>query len=97
MVSKTVWLQSQEPSNLICRDISHLWTSFTARRIDGHIERVLQCGRCETRKIQKLNSKGFIVSTKYAYPAAFLRPAGMGRLTKDDRAKVRLATFKAVQ
>ncbi len=96
MISKTTWLKSQGTSTLICRDISHLWTAFTARRTGRFIVRVLQCGRCETRKIQKLNSKGYILSTRYEYPAAYVRPKGMGRMTKDDRAMVRVATFKAI-
>lgn len=96
MISKTTWLKSQDPSTLICRDISHLWTAFTARRTGRVIERVLQCGRCETRKIQKLSPRGYILSSRYEYPAAYVRPKGMGRMTKDDRAKVRVATLKTI-
>lgn len=74
---------------LLCRDLQHSWSSFTAHRSKTGFIRVLVCIRCTTEKFQWLDRNGYIVQTRMTYPTGYLRP-GEGRLTRDDRANLRV-------
>lgn len=74
---------------LICRDLQHAWTPQTARSAGWGFVRTLKCERCTTKKEQRLNREGYILDSTMFYPKGYLR-AGEGRLTRDDRAQLRL-------
>lgn len=76
-------------AQLLCRDLQHSWTPSTARLlVDGYL-RILACTRCKAFKTQKLSKDGYILNTTMTYPAGYLRP-GEGRLTRSDRAELRV-------
>jgi hypothetical protein len=77
---------------LLCRDLQHSWSPYTAsRKADGYI-RTLYCDRCGSFKEQHLTEDGYIVKTSMTYPMGYLRP-GEGRLTRADRAGLRLGNL----
>jgi len=74
---------------LLCRDLQHSWSPYTARsEVDG-FERTLICERCACKKQQHLDKEGYIVSTTMHYEPGYLRP-GEGRMTRDERASLRV-------
>lgn len=80
---------------LLCRDIQHSWSPYTAAKMSNdrgrHIAflRTLRCDRCGSFKEQVLSRDGYIVGTTMKYPQGYLRP-GEGRLTRNDRAELRI-------
>jgi hypothetical protein len=77
---------------LLCRDLQHSWSPYTAsRKGDGFIRRLI-CDRCGAFKEQHLSMDGYIVRTSMAYPMGYLRP-GEGRLSRSDRAALRLGNI----
>jgi hypothetical protein len=81
------WQPTDE--QLLCRDLQHSWSPYTAKRdVDG-ILRTLHCDRCGSLKHQHLDKEGYIVSTQMSYPPGYLRP-GEGRLTREERANLRV-------
>lgn len=80
-----------QPTNdqLLCRDLQHSWAPYTAKREGKGFLRTLICTRCKTEKHQRLDRYGYIVSTRMYYPAGYLR-RDEGRLTRKDRAKLRI-------
>lgn len=83
----------QPPTYTLCRDLSHSWGAYTAIKIGRRFERALMCDRCDTIKIQVLDNRGRILSTKYRYPQDYLRK-GHGRLNAEMRAAIRLLTIQ---
>lgn len=87
--------ESQLPlEQLFCRDssIHHSWDPYTAKRVAEGIERNLICRRCTTIKSQILDNEGYVIRTRMKYPEGYLRPAGSGRITADDNARMRVNT-----
>jgi hypothetical protein len=81
------WQPTDE--QLLCRDLQHSWSPHTARsEVDGFV-RTLVCTRCVAQKHQHLDREGYIISTRMTYPLGYLRP-GEGRLTRDERASLRV-------
>ncbi len=74
---------------LLCRDLQHSWSPYTAHRDKGQVIRVLNCTRCVAKKEQTLDNEGYILSTHMKYPPGYLRP-GEGRLTREERAALRI-------
>lgn len=81
-------------NHVMCRDNAHAWSYHTARKVGRQYERSLLCTRCSTIKTQLLDSRGVILKTGYSYPENYVRPKGSGRLTRDDRAQLRILTLK---
>jgi len=77
---------------LLCRDLQHSWTPYTAERTVGGYIRRLRCERCTTMKEQRLSESGYITRTSMIYPLGYLR-SGEGRLTRDDRAELRVGNM----
>lgn len=94
--STNTWIKNARASHLVCRDLSHAWEPLTARRTPTGFERTLECGSCGTLKVQSLDKQGFIIKTRMRYDASYLRPKGAGPLTRDDKAKLRLAVTKEI-
>jgi hypothetical protein len=74
---------------LLCRDLQHSWSPYTAERTKDGFLRRLHCDRCTTLKDQHLDRDGYIVRTSMIYPVGYIRP-GEGRLTREDRAALRV-------
>jgi hypothetical protein len=92
----SAFVQNMPDAHIECRDFGHSWKPQTATWLDdGTIERVLACSRCTTRRYQALDRKGYILSSHYAYPEHYLIE-GVGRLTADDRAMVRISNIDRV-
>lgn len=83
-----------DPEHLICRDLQHAWKPQTASKVKGGFVRTLVCTRCDTVKKQHLDRYGYITSTSMIYPQGYIRP-GQGRMTKADRADLRLGNLNA--
>ena len=78
---------------LSCRDTGHSWKPATAvRRPDKNIERVLACVRCEARRTQLLDPRGYVLGSSYVYNKGY-QFTGVGRLTTDGRARLRLTNI----
>lgn len=84
------WLKKQSHDTRTCRDLGHAWAPSTASRIPKGYLRSLVCDRCGALKTQRLDNEGYIKSTSMAYPAEYLLPKGAGRLTRSDRAALRI-------
>ena len=87
---------------LMCRDLGHNWSAFDVRvhRRLREIERVLRCRTCTTLRTQVLTLDGYLMPGRsfYSYPEQrdaraepYLRK-GVGRLSVDDRAAIRVAS-----
>lgn len=75
------------PKQRLCRDLMHAWQPSTASRVGREYIRELRCTRCGTVKVQVLNLDGYILNSKYHYPAGYVNPEG--RVTKEVRAELR--------
>lgn len=84
---------SEPVNHAFCRDLSHSWGAYTAIKIGRRFERALMCDRCDTIKIQLLDNRGRILTSKYRYPQDYLRK-GHGRLNAEMRAAIRLLTIQ---
>ena len=86
---KRSWMPTEE--QLLCRDIQHSWSPYTASRIPGQrgFIRTLKCVRCGSKKTQTLSRDGFIARSRMTYPDGYLRP-NEGRLSRMDRAALRV-------
>jgi hypothetical protein len=82
---------------MLCRDFGHPWKAYTVDVQNVGRRKVfyetLLCTRCSTQKHREINSTGEIIRTSYSYPAGYLIP-GWGRITKDDRAELRIAIIE---
>jgi hypothetical protein len=91
----STWIDSQPDAYLMCRDtgIRHSWQPHTAEIISGgrggYIEG-LKCDRCGAIKTRKVDRRGIPISGHTEYPDGYLRQ-GMGRATRADNAKIRVA------
>lgn len=84
------WQPTEE--HLLCRDLQHSWSPHTAHVTNTGFTRSLKCDRCDARKDQHLNLDGYVQQTSMTYPEGYLR-SGEGRLTRDDRAALRLGNL----
>ena len=87
-----VWARGLTQTYRQCRDFGHAWAAYTARW-DKEVKafhRVLRCARCETERSQWVSQTGSLGSNSYYYPDGYSAPKGVGRLTADERAEIRL-------
>lgn len=84
-------IEHMTPTHLLCRDLGHYWEPWSLKRQRGGFLREMRCGRCETLRQQDLNGRGAVVSSHYVYSEGYL-VHGMGRLTGQDRDRLRLAS-----
>ena len=90
MTSIKTWVKPQPVAFMDCRAIGHNWINYTARRIPTGFERVLYCASCGAAKRQDLSKTGLIERTSITYPKGYARPKGQGRLTRHDKASLRV-------
>lgn len=78
---------------LLCRDLGHAWAPSDVKisRKFGEIHRILQCRSCPTQRTQVLSLDGGLKKNKYDYPEHYTLH-GIGRLTVDDRAHIRVVS-----
>lgn len=88
------WQSGLSEDQLSCRDFRHAWKATTAKRIKGGFERQLHCERCGAFKEQQLDLKGFVIKTKFIYGENYVRPAGSGRVTRDENASLRVQLMR---
>jgi len=88
-----LWVEGIDETSLKCRDLHHSWNHYTAGRKGRGYERTLVCKGCDTLKVQSLSSRGMILKTKYQYIEGYLRPKGLGRVTKEENALIRLQSI----
>lgn len=83
----------------ICRDLQHAWAPYKGGKLTSesrkHIGwwRELRCSRCGTTRIEAMNKVGDVVKRQYGYPEGY-RLEGGGKLTPDERAKLRIQHIK---
>jgi len=89
-------VEAMPEANLHCRDYGHAWRPFNARYLpdERSYEQVLRCTRCRAQRFRVLDSRGQVVSSRYAYKRGYL-VQGMGRLSTSERGLIRLASVKA--
>lgn len=90
------WFEEVPIDYLFCRDLHHAWRYSTARRTPRGFERILSCGTCEAVKIQMLHADGTLYRTKIEYPDGYLRSPGMGRVTRQENAAIRLLNIERI-
>lgn len=73
-----------------CRDWRHRWEPWRAWKMRGGYEEHRRCTQCGATVVRLLDSRGYQISRRILYPDGYL-VRGMGRLTEDDRAELRLA------
>lgn len=88
-----------------CRDFAHSWKGHDARRVEStegrrrfaFYEVILRCTRCDTKRLRRISPDGHIMGSSYEYADNYLLK-GVGRMTSDDRAVVRLeSTLRLIQ
>jgi hypothetical protein len=86
----------------LCRDVLHAWTPYRATVVtNGHtgkreIHRLLECMRCGTVKKQRLATDGTPLGNIFDYAAGYLVAPGSGRMTRAQRAALRLSNIKEI-
>lgn len=87
-------IKALRPEFLQCRDYLHAWRPFTAQWMPSFnvYEVREQCMRCHTLRIRELDRHGHVLARHYEYPDGYSMK-GLGRLTGDDRDKIRLASL----
>ncbi|MFE9834100.1 hypothetical protein ACFYP4_02955 [Streptomyces sp. NPDC005551] len=80
---------------LACRDQGHTWRVYD---IDGDSDsgftRYYRCA-CKALLEQGLDADGLIVSRRIKYPKGYQMPAGTGRLSREGRGTIRLASAQS--
>ncbi|GAA4907974.1 hypothetical protein [Streptomonospora salina] len=74
---------------LECRDVGHIWKDWTVARLRHGFEQTMRCSQCGTERVRFIDPEGYIDSSHYRYPDGYL-VHGLGRLTVDHRAALRL-------
>lgn len=90
---------------LVCRDLGHNWAPHDVHFTRHDIQRTFKCRHCETLRHQTLTRAGYIVAgrTRYEYPEQQTPDAdpyvvkGLGRLSVDDRAAIRVASSQRMR
>ena len=88
-------VKQMDPTFTHCRDYGHAWEPFRGGRVPGGWERQLRCTRCHTVRKQFIGVRRGtteIDSNRYVQPEGY-RVKGLGRITGDDRGKVRMASI----
>lgn len=75
-----------------CRLLGHAWDYTTVLKDGPHYVQGLRCMRCGTERRVKIHSRtGESKGNSYTYAPDYRVPGG---LSPDDRARLRLATFR---
>lgn len=87
------FIREMSEESITCRDLSHTWRPFSARRIEGGgYERTVRCATCGSDRVELLDRWGQLVRRHYDYADGYLVP-GMGRMDSEFRAHVRLTSL----
>jgi hypothetical protein len=73
-----------------CRSWRHQWRPYRAWKIKGGYEEQRQCVQCGSLVVRLLDARGYQISRRIIYADGYL-VKGMGRLTEDAQAELRLA------
>lgn len=88
------WLNNQETEFLLCRRWGHAWMPWRYQPDPepGVVSRtILRCLRCKNKARDDMDGSGYS-ERDIDYVDGYLAPRGMGRLTREDRAALRLVT-----
>jgi hypothetical protein len=86
------WAEGVSQQVRDCRDYGHSWQPHDAWW-DGEkraYRRQLRCGSCGTTRRQWITQTGLISSSTYSYTRGYPVPHGVGHLTRDEKAVLRL-------
>ena len=84
-------IKQMADEHLHCRDYGHTWTHYTVKSHSSGYEQALLCTRCEAQRVRLLDLRGRVVSNYYRYPDGY-RVEGLGYMSVEDKAQVRLAS-----
>jgi hypothetical protein len=92
------WAATLQEKFIRCRDLGHRWRTLTVEWVeeDRMYHRNLRCSECTTLRTQLFGYDGVNLANNYAYPEGYQAPAGVGRLTADDRGQLRLVSLQRV-
>lgn len=82
-------------NNLLCRDLGHAWSAYSAERVGKAFVSSLRCIRCKTIKERMITGEGFLNGTKFKYTDGYLIK-GIGRATIGVRSIMRLESVMRV-
>lgn len=65
-------LHDLDETYLLCRDVHHAWTVASYSAVSrGGVERVLECERCGTERVDEWTLSGGRVGAHYRYPDGY--------------------------
>jgi hypothetical protein len=81
-----------------CRDLGHSWALLDTRylRGKGHYLQTFLCHFCTSEKERWIDTDGYITRKSYKYADNYLREPGTGRMSRDEKADLRLSHLKAL-
>lgn len=89
-------IQGMTDAQLICRDLGHAWTGYTAHRSPDGVgfESVMRCQRkCGATKTRHISADGYLLGNKFTYKDPNYVMSGFGRPTQASRAGMRLQSI----
>lgn len=86
------WIATLESDFAMCRDLAHNWQPHDAFFDKEHnaYRRILECGRCSTRRMQWVSLSGLLSTNTYTYPKGYQKPSGTGALDAEQKGRLRL-------
>lgn len=87
-------IAEMKPEFVRCRDGNHHWMPHTVRTASYGYERIRKCDSCMSFRSTLLDHRGYVIEDKgINYTDGYVL-VGLGRLSGDDRAAVRLNQVK---
>lgn len=78
---------------LACRTYGHGWASGSVVRAGEGFVVMQRCPRCENRRTQEMDSRGYATPWRYLYADGYLTK-GLGRIDNHGRAVLRIANLR---
>lgn len=82
-------LTDMRDTHMMCRDLGHSWGPHTAAKVKGGFERTLRCRICNCLRYEFIDTGGTVMARQYTHDKGYLM-AGLGRMTPDQRAGLRV-------
>jgi hypothetical protein len=94
----SAWLATASDIHLKCRRWGHAWNEWrTEQRPEPGVKTrtILRCTRCKQRAYDDLDYLGYS-DRNIQYDEEYLAPRGMGHLSREDRALLRLEVDRRI-